>query len=119
MMMAKSRRKKRGSCRDAGCDGLSACDCSLFTTLLLAGATLAQVVPPRLADSAGRAAILGYRRWLSPRWPGQCRYVPTCSTYGLAAVEQHGLAVGGRIAAARISSCTADLPPANPPRPGS
>ncbi|WP_375335282.1 membrane protein insertion efficiency factor YidD [Micromonospora sp. CP22] len=82
------------------------------------GAMAALVVPARLADGAGRAAILGYRRWLSPRWPGQCRFVPTCSAYGLAAVQQHGLAVGGRIAAARLRSCTSDLPSASAPHPG-
>ncbi|MEO3778202.1 membrane protein insertion efficiency factor YidD [Micromonospora sp. B11E3] len=65
-----------------------------------AGATRSSVV-----DRAGRAAILGYRRWLSHRWPGQCRYTPTCSAYGLTAVERYGLAVGGRMAANRLRRC--------------
>ncbi|WP_231926790.1 membrane protein insertion efficiency factor YidD [Micromonospora siamensis] len=62
------------------------------------------------ADRAGRAAILGYRRWLSHRWPGRCRFTPSCSTYGLAAVERYGLAVGGRLAAARVRRCKPGVP---------
>ncbi|WP_309227190.1 membrane protein insertion efficiency factor YidD [Micromonospora thermarum] len=66
--------------------------------------------PLSLVDRAGRAAILGYRRWLSHRWPGQCRYTPTCSAYGLAAVERYGLALGGRMAADRLRRCRPDVP---------
>ncbi|MFF5069933.1 membrane protein insertion efficiency factor YidD [Micromonospora olivasterospora] len=69
------------------------------------GAARASVV-----DRAGRAAILAYRRWLSHRWPGQCRYTPTCSAYGLAAVERYGLAVGGRMAANRLRRCKPGVP---------
>jgi putative membrane protein insertion efficiency factor len=56
------------------------------------------------------AQPLGYRRWLSHRWPGQCRFTPTCSSYGLTAVERYGLAVGGRMAAARLRRCRPGVP---------
>ncbi|SCL53684.1 hypothetical protein GA0070606_2161 [Micromonospora citrea] len=125
------KKKKRDHCD--GCSSLDCdvpcCDLGLFSTLLTLGALCARLVAPRrasaaagraslvdpagrtpLLDRAGRAAILGYRRWLSHRWPGRCRYTPTCSAYGLAAVERHGLAIGGRMAAARLRRCRPDVP---------
>ncbi|MFG1887491.1 membrane protein insertion efficiency factor YidD [Micromonospora sp. NPDC049051] len=127
------RRKKKSrfdNCDACDCD-VPCCDLGLFSFLLTLGALLARLVAPGgarpapggasarptaaaartpLVDRAGRAAILGYRRWLSHRWPGQCRYTPTCSAYGLAAVERHGLAVGGRMAADRLRRCRPDVP---------
>ncbi|WP_236648664.1 membrane protein insertion efficiency factor YidD [Micromonospora sicca] len=61
-------------------------------------------------DRAGRAAILAYRCWLSHRWPGKCGYTPTCSAYGLAALERYGLAVGGRMGADRLRRCRPGVP---------
>lgn len=58
-----------------------------------------------VVDQAGLAAIRGYRRWLSHRLPTRCRFTPTCSAYGLAAVDRYGLAVGGRMAADRVRRC--------------
>ncbi|MCX4386495.1 membrane protein insertion efficiency factor YidD [Micromonospora peucetia] len=120
------RRKKKSrfdNCDACNCD-IPCCDLGLFSTLLTLGALLARLVAPGrastplsaaagrapLMDRAGRAVILGYRRWLSHRWPGQCRYTPTCSAYGLAAVERYGLAVGGRLAADRLRRCRSDVP---------
>ncbi|MFI7075777.1 membrane protein insertion efficiency factor YidD [Micromonospora sp. NPDC049903] len=109
--IAGRRQKKGNTCSDPGCGALSSCDCSLFSMLLTVGAAAARVIPAPVADGSGRAAILGYRRWLSHRWPGQCRFTPTCSAYGLTAVERYGLAVGGRMAAGRLRRCTAHTPP--------
>lgn len=118
------RKKKRDYCDSCDCD-VPCCDLGLFSTLLTLGALGARLVSPgeskrpvvpgvapapSLVDRAGRAAILGYRRWLSHRWPGHCRYTPTCSAYGLAAVERYGLAVGGRMAAERLRRCRPDVP---------
>ncbi|MGC4786766.1 membrane protein insertion efficiency factor YidD [Micromonospora sp. DT178] len=111
------------NCNMPSCD-VPCCDLGLFSFLLTLGALLARLVAPGrasttptaaagrapLVDRAGRAAILGYRRWLSHRWPGQCRFTPTCSAYGLAAVERYGLAVGGRMAADRLRRCRPDVP---------
>ncbi|MEH1015844.1 membrane protein insertion efficiency factor YidD [Micromonospora sp. CPCC 206060] len=87
------------------CDGPDCCDFGLFSTLLMFGAGVASVTRVPVVDRAGTAAIRGYRRWLSPHWPGECRFTPTCGVYGLAAVERYGLAVGGRMAADRVRRC--------------
>lgn len=64
-------------------------------------------------------AIRQYRRHVSPRLAGtiQCRFVPTCSAYGLGSVEKHGALRGGWKAVKRIARCnpstklgTVDLP---------
>ncbi|MEV0155970.1 membrane protein insertion efficiency factor YidD [Micromonospora sp. NPDC050686] len=107
------RKKKRGdSC--SGCDvpscDVPCCDLGLFSMLLTLGSVAAGLTRAPVADRAGRAAILGYRRWLSHRWPGRCRFTPSCSSYGLAAVERYGLAVGGRLAADRVRRCRPGVP---------
>ncbi|WP_433389444.1 membrane protein insertion efficiency factor YidD [Micromonospora sp. KLBMP9576] len=90
------------------------CDCcgavGLFGALLtIASATAAATRAPAL-DRAGLAAIRGYRRWLSPRWPGRCRFTPTCGAYGLVAVQRYGMAAGGRMAAERVRRCRPGTP---------
>ncbi|WP_435830721.1 membrane protein insertion efficiency factor YidD [Polymorphospora rubra] len=67
-----------------------------------------------MVDRAGLAAIRGYRRWLSHRLPTRCRFTPTCSAYGLEAVDRFGLAVGGELAAARVRRCRSDVPYGTP-----
>jgi hypothetical protein len=46
-----------------------------------------------------------YKRVISPALPPACRYTPTCSEYALEAIERHGLARGGSLAARRLLSC--------------
>ncbi|MEE1199480.1 MAG: membrane protein insertion efficiency factor YidD [Christensenellales bacterium] len=46
-----------------------------------------------------------YRKNISPRHPGCCRFVPTCSQYALEAVEKYGAIRGGLMAAGRILRC--------------
>jgi putative membrane protein insertion efficiency factor len=92
-------------CDACDCDGPACCDLGLFSTLLMFGSGVAAATRAPVVDRAGRAAIQGYRRWLSPHWPGECRFTPTCGAYGLTAVERHGLAVGGRMAADRVRRC--------------
>lgn len=36
---------------------------------------------------------------------GRCRFYPTCSAYGLAAVDRHGAVRGGWLAIRRVSRC--------------
>jgi putative membrane protein insertion efficiency factor len=105
------RRKKRRHCDACDCDGPDCCDFGLFSTMLMFGSATASVTRAPAVDRAGLVAIKGYRRFLSHRWPGQCRYEPSCSTYGLAAVEEYGLARGGRMAAARLRRCQPHVPP--------
>ena len=46
-----------------------------------------------------------YKLAISPYWPGQCRYEPTCSAYAADAIRMHGTITGIRMAAARIGRC--------------
>lgn len=46
-----------------------------------------------------------YQVLLSPMLPATCRYVPSCSAYAVEAVERHGAARGGWMAARRIARC--------------
>jgi putative membrane protein insertion efficiency factor len=49
--------------------------------------------------------ILFYRKYLSPLKSTKCPYFPTCSTYGLEAVEMHGVVKGGLLTVWRILRC--------------
>lgn len=49
--------------------------------------------------------IRGYQVLLSPLLPSSCRYVPSCSAYGLEAVQKHGAWRGGWLAVKRIARC--------------
>ena len=50
-------------------------------------------------------AIQAYRYTLSPYLGRVCRFEPSCSIYGLEAVQTHGAAVGAVLAVARICRC--------------
>jgi len=51
------------------------------------------------------AAIRFYRKGISPLLPPSCRFFPTCSAYGLEAVEKYGAWRGGWLALRRILRC--------------
>ena len=51
------------------------------------------------------AGIRWYRRYLSPMKNYKCPYIPTCSEYGLEAVEKYGAFKGGFLALWRILRC--------------
>ena len=51
------------------------------------------------------ALIRWYRRDISPCRPPCCRFIPTCSTYALEAVEVHGAVKGGALSLWRILRC--------------
>lgn len=46
-----------------------------------------------------------YQRFISPLSPPSCRFYPTCSHYGMEAVEKHGAAKGAYLAIRRILKC--------------
>ena len=46
-----------------------------------------------------------YRSAISPRKPGMCKYIPTCSQYALEAIEKYGALKGGWLAFRRILRC--------------
>lgn len=112
-MWGRKRRRKRKDKWYDGCDcdcdfcDLPFCDFSLLSALLLTLSRLGRAGGRRRgarADAVVTAAIRGYRR-ISPRLPTRCRYTPTCSAYGLAAVQRYGTREGLRLTAGRLRRC--------------
>ena len=112
MWGSKRRRKRKDKwydscdCDCAFCD-LECCDFGLLSGLLLALSRLGGAGGRRRgsrADAAVTAAIRGYRL-ISPRLPTRCRYTPTCSAYGLEAVQRYGTRKGLRLTAGRLRRC--------------
>lgn len=46
-----------------------------------------------------------YQSLVSPFFPPSCRFVPTCSAYGVDAIRKHGPFKGGWLTIKRISKC--------------
>ena len=46
-----------------------------------------------------------YRTHISPMRPPCCRFIPTCSSYALEAVEKYGALKGGWLALRRVLRC--------------
>ncbi len=46
-----------------------------------------------------------YQGAISPYLPASCRYAPTCSQYGLEAIQTHGPFRGGWLTLKRFASC--------------
>ena len=61
--------------------------------------------PPSLAARGLIRLVHGYRRFLGPILGGQCRFAPTCSRYGLDALERHGAIRGSWLTVRRIARC--------------
>ncbi|MEQ6377380.1 membrane protein insertion efficiency factor YidD [Bacillaceae bacterium S4-13-56] len=51
------------------------------------------------------AVIKGYRKFISPLTPPSCRFYPTCSQYGLEAIQRFGAFKGGYLTIKRILKC--------------
>ncbi len=51
------------------------------------------------------AGIRFYQKYISPMKGTKCPYVPTCSQYGLEAIQRHGALKGSLLAAWRILRC--------------
>ncbi|MBR4391568.1 MAG: membrane protein insertion efficiency factor YidD [Bacteroidales bacterium] len=51
------------------------------------------------------ALIRLYQVTLSPWLGGSCRYTPTCSNYGIQALEKYGAFKGGWLTVKRVLSC--------------
>ena len=49
--------------------------------------------------------IRGYQRFISPVLPPSCRFAPSCSQYGLEAVQRYGAIRGGWLAIRRVARC--------------
>ncbi len=93
-----------------------------FATIVVMVIALHDLVAPHGRGYAARAAIFvidEYRAHLSPRLRGviTCRFTPSCSAYGRAAIAKYGFAKGSAKTAWRIARCgpwtspgTRDLP---------
>lgn len=46
-----------------------------------------------------------YQVAISPLFPPQCRFTPTCSAYALTSIERYGLLKGGWMALRRVGRC--------------
>lgn len=49
--------------------------------------------------------IWGYRLFLKPLFPQVCRFEPTCSQYGIEAIQSHGPVVGVWLTMRRLLRC--------------
>jgi putative membrane protein insertion efficiency factor len=63
------------------------------------------------------AALVAYKRWVSPWLPPACRFTPSCSMYALDAVRYHGLR-GVVLAIGRLMRCQPFHPGGYDPVPG-
>ena len=66
--------------------------------------------PPTPLLSRGLAtlllALIGfYRQWISPLLGPRCRFIPSCSAYGLEAISRHGPWRGSWLTMRRLLRC--------------
>ncbi|MHB1302840.1 MAG: membrane protein insertion efficiency factor YidD [Acidiphilium sp.] len=52
-----------------------------------------------------RGAVRAYQLTFASVLGGQCRFHPSCSAYAFEALERHGAAKGGLLAARRVLRC--------------
>ena len=51
-------------------------------------------------------ALIGlYRQWISPLLGPRCRFIPSCSAYGLEAISRHGAWRGSWLTLKRLLRC--------------
>lgn len=99
---------------------ISVCRCHFLTrarysfNTIYGQSSLAPVVLPftsdiRKVDNAVENTMIGmirvYKNSISPMLPPNCRFVPTCSSYGLEAIEKFGPWKGGLLTTWRILRC--------------
>lgn len=67
----------------------------------------APTAPPRPRGLAARAlhALVRAYQYLAAGRPSPCRYVPSCSSYALEALEVHGAARGTWLTVRRLGRC--------------
>ncbi len=72
--------------------------------LLTQATTDHQSLDLSIASRAAIGFIKGYQ-YVSAGRPSPCRHVPSCSTYAIEAVEQHGAVRGTGLAVRRLGRC--------------
>ncbi|MGL4858188.1 MAG: membrane protein insertion efficiency factor YidD [Enterobacteriaceae bacterium] len=61
--------------------------------------------------------IRAYQSWISPLLGPRCRFYPTCSSYGIEALQRFGLIKGSWLLLRRILKCHPMHPGGNDPVP--
>lgn len=61
--------------------------------------------PPSGGVAIAIKVLQFYKREISPILPGSCRFVPTCSEYGMQAFKKYGVVKGAILTAWRLSRC--------------
>jgi putative membrane protein insertion efficiency factor len=64
------------------------------------------------------AAIVAYRRYVSPALPARCRFYPSCSAYAQEALTRHGAVRGTALTIWRLLRCQPFHPGGYDPVPG-
>ncbi|PIE99673.1 MAG: membrane protein insertion efficiency factor YidD [Propionibacterium sp.] len=49
--------------------------------------------------------VRAWRKLISPLYGDVCKYYPSCSTYGLVALQHHGAFKGGALTISRVLRC--------------
>ncbi|MDA0718447.1 MAG: membrane protein insertion efficiency factor YidD [Cyanobacteria bacterium] len=62
-------------------------------------------LPTRLVAALLLALIGFYRQWISPLLGPRCRFIPSCSAYGLEAISRHGPWRGSWLTLVRLLRC--------------
>ena len=74
-------------------------------SLLSSSLVLVSNVVSKLPQRGLIVLVKGYRLLLSPWLGSGCRFEPTCSTYSLQALQQHGAARGSYLTLRRLARC--------------
>ena len=59
----------------------------------------------RIAKAVSLGLVRGYQYFISPLLPPSCRFIPTCSTYTIQAIEKYGVVRGSLLGIRRILRC--------------
>lgn len=74
-------------------------------SILSVGPETLSLAPSRWLALVLLALIGAYRRWISPLLGPRCRFIPSCSAYGLEAISRHGPWRGGWLTLLRLLRC--------------
>ena len=75
----------------------------IFTSLLFYLKMLSKINKAIAFVFVGLIAF--YQKWISPLFGPSCRFIPSCSAYGVEAVTRHGPWRGGWLTVKRLSKC--------------
>lgn len=56
-------------------------------------------------SNLGVCCVKGYQKLVSPMLPHSCKFIPTCSTYTIQAIQKFGLCKGSVLGFKRILRC--------------